>query len=243
MARRSGSAMPSFTSASTPSRMSLPGREMRCDIKHELVATSAGAAVIRAEDQPSIGCCESGPVVPVGAKAIAVCIGRTSVNEGEHAQMFCALFTQRINQDTFDLGAIVSLPAIGVPLRLRALMEDRIELRDCFSLRQRTGVIGEKDLGRVGNGGMQDNDFVRMQRSLDSRICACCSLERLRMASGNFVELLLCTGESGGNDGPIVCDCIVFERAGEVVAESVYLSACRIYGIQAALHVLILAFE
>ena len=81
--------MPSFTSASTPSRISLPGRETidGNDLLEELVAVSRRPAVVGLEYQPAVGGGERSPLVPVGLEVVAVGFGGTSVDEGEHGQM------------------------------------------------------------------------------------------------------------------------------------------------------------
>ncbi len=86
-----GSGMPSRTSASTPSRMSLPGREnqMRRYLKHGGIALTDGAAVVGTEDQPVVTGSEHCPVVPVRAEVVPVGGGRTPVNKRQDRAGVC----------------------------------------------------------------------------------------------------------------------------------------------------------
>ena len=124
--------------------MSLPGRETSCgnDLHKELVAVSGGAAVVGAEDEPSVGGGERGPVVPVGGEVVAVGVGGASVDEREHGQMLLLEFARRIDQHAFDRGAVVGLPLIGLALRKILFGESRVEAGDGFGLVEFVGGVG-----------------------------------------------------------------------------------------------------
>src|SRR6201999_1113673 len=90
--------------------------ELGNDLHEELVAVSGGAAVVGAEDEPSVGGGERGPVVPVGGEVVAVGVGGASVNEREHGQMLLLEFARRIYQHAFDGGSVVCFPLVGLAL-------------------------------------------------------------------------------------------------------------------------------
>jgi hypothetical protein len=56
------------------------------------------------------------------------------VNQGQHAQILFPHPVRRIDQHSFDRGAVVRLPLVGLPLRLRALRKQQIEAADRLCL-------------------------------------------------------------------------------------------------------------
>ena len=130
--------------------MSLPGRETIAGTicVEEFVAVSRRPAVVGLEDQPAVGGGERGPLVPVGLEEVAVGVGGTSVNEGQHGQVFRFEFAGRIDQHAFDGGAVVGLPAVGLALGKIALGEELVEGSDGTRLVKFVGAFGQVNFGR-----------------------------------------------------------------------------------------------
>ncbi len=126
------------------------GDQVRSNLQHEIVAIAARSAIVRAKDQPAIGRSESCPIVPIGPKRISVSVSRAAVNKGQHSQMFFAHTVRRINEHSFDRGAIIRLPLVGLPFRLSSLGKNRIEVADRLRLFGVRGISSEKDLGGGG---------------------------------------------------------------------------------------------
>ena len=162
--------MPSFTSASTPSRMSLPGRETICgnDLHQELVAVSGRAAIVGLEDEPSVGGGQRGPFVPVGLEVVAVGIGGAAVNQGEHGQML------RLQTFPEDRSACLR-PWCRRRLSIgRACLagdsrsaKSLVERRDRAGLIEFVGGIGQINFAGLAERRVDEGHARRMQRGRD----------------------------------------------------------------------------
>ena len=73
---------------------------------------------------------------------IAVGVGGTSVDEGEHGQVFLLEFAGRIDQHAFDRGAVVGLPLVGLALGEICLCEFLVEVGDRDGLSEFVGGVG-----------------------------------------------------------------------------------------------------
>ncbi len=112
------------------------------DLLKEFVAVSGGATVVGLEDEPAVGGGERGPLIPVGFEVVAVGVGGATVNEGEHGQVFGTKFSGRVDQHSFDGGAVVGLPAVGLALGKVALGEKFVEGSDGAGLVEFVGAFG-----------------------------------------------------------------------------------------------------
>ena len=111
----------------------------------------------RKTSQPLVGG-EGGPVVPVGAEAVAVGVGGTAVDEGEHAQMLGVFLAGGKDEHAFDGMAVVGFPGVGLPLGLGALGKDGVEAGEGGEMIGVKRVGGEINLCGLVDGGVAEED-------------------------------------------------------------------------------------
>ena len=110
--------------------------KVRLNLQHEVVAISRRATIVGPKYEPAPVGRQRCPVVPVRAKTIAIGVGRAAMNQREHPQMSRVLLPRRKDQHALDRPAVVRLPCVRLPLRLRALAENGIEAGQSLQLDQ-----------------------------------------------------------------------------------------------------------
>src|SRR5205807_2070678 len=74
------------------------GDDFGHNLLEKLITVSAGTAVIRLKNQPTLGGGETVPLIPIGFEVIAVRVGGAAVNQDEHGQVLGLKLSRRIHE-------------------------------------------------------------------------------------------------------------------------------------------------